>query len=200
MNCLMRFSYIVSFLAFVSLISGCGQHLTRNLYVSEGLRSSVQVDALILVEVITPLNREQILDRFRPIDLEAAGINANDVRDDSAVFASPYKQVQTLFSPADGIFALIPPGSESLNSGRGKCNQNGCVWGGDAVTIRVVNRPAGGDGEQVLYIVDRIVEPRSDRGDCFYNSNYSLFCNSLKSDGWEWQGDLFVKPAFGESM
>jgi hypothetical protein len=200
MNYLMRFGYIVSFLAFASLISGCGQHLTRDLRVSEGLRSSVEVGTLILVEIVTPLKREQILDRFRPIDLEAADINANDVRDGSAVFASPYKQGQGLISPADGIFVLIPPGFGFIDAGPSWCINGRCSWSGDVATIRVVKRPAGGNGEQVLYIADRIVESRRDKGDCFYSSHYSLFCNSLKSNGWQWQEDLFVKPATVESM
>lgn len=190
-------AFRVALLIAIIACAGCGQLLTGSLRVSEGLGRPQQEGTLILVEVITPLTREQTLAQFRPADLQAAGLKESDVQVGTAVFVSPYKQRQSALSPAQGLYALVSLNAESLDSGRSGCfSQGGCSYGGDAVAIRVAKRPPGGVGQPVLYVLDSIVEPRSVTGDCYYvfrGSRQALYCKSLDSKGWEWQGDLFVK-------
>jgi hypothetical protein len=189
----------LALLAAILAFAGCGQHLTGTLRVSEGLGRSQQEGTLILVEVITPLTREQALAQFRPADLQAVGLKESDVGAGTAVFVTPYRQHQTAFVPAQGLYALVRLNAESLDSGASSCGQRGyigCSYGGDAVAIRVAKKPAGGAGEPVLYVVESIVEPRSVHGDCYYvprGARQALYCKSLESKGWEWQEDLFVK-------
>jgi hypothetical protein len=183
-------------LAAILAIAGCGQHVAGSLRVSEGLGTPQQEGTLILVEVITPLKREQTLGLFRSVDLQAAGLKESDVSDGTAVFVSPWRQRQTAFFPAEGLYALVSPSAGSLHSGASSCSPRGCSYGGDAIAIRVARRPAGGAGESVLYIIESVVEPRSIQGDCYYvprGSRRALHCKSLDSKGWEWQGDVFVK-------
>jgi hypothetical protein len=187
-----RLTLLTAILAF----AGCGQHLTGTLRVSEGLGTPQQEGTLILVEVITPLTREQALVQFREADLQAAGLKEADVMLGTAVFVSSYAQRQTALSPAQGLYALVNLNAGSLDSGASTCSQGRCSYGGDAVAIRVAKRPAGGTGEPVLYIVESVVEPSSVKGDCSYvprGGRRALHCKSLDSKGWEWQGNLFVK-------
>ncbi|HSE00621.1 MAG TPA: hypothetical protein VLB72_07810 [Burkholderiales bacterium] len=176
------------------LIAGCGQHLIgTTLRVSEGIGAPQQEGTLILVEVITPITREQAMALFRAADLRAAGLKDADVQHGTAVFVSPYRQ--TVLFAAQGLYALVNPNVGSLDSGLSACNPR-CSYGGDAVVIRVAKRPAGGAGEPVLYILESIVEPRSVQGDCYYvprGSRRALYCKSLESKGWEWDDSLFVK-------
>jgi hypothetical protein len=187
----------LALLAAILVCAGCGQHLTGTLRVSEGLGTPQQEGTLILVEVITPLKREQALGLFRSVDFQAAGLKESDVSDGTAVFVSPWQQRPTAFSPAEGLYALVSPSAGSLDSGASSCNpRGGCSYGGDAIAIRVAKKPAGGAGEPMLYIIESIVEPRSIQGDCYYvprGSRQALYCKSLDSKGWEWQGDVFVK-------
>ena len=164
--------------------------------ITEGLGTPQQEGTLILVEVITPLTREQALARFRPADLQEAGLKESDVQAGTAVFVSPWRQTQTTLAPAQGLYALVNLNAGKLDSGRSTCTQHGCSYGGDAVAIRVVKRPPGGAGEPVLYVVERIVEPRSMQGDCGYvprGNRQALYCKSVDGEGWEWQEELFVK-------
>jgi hypothetical protein len=192
-------SFRLTLFTAILALAGCGQHLTGTLRVSEMLGTPQQEGTLILVEVITPLTREQALARFRPADLQAVGLKESDVSAGTAVFVSSYRQFATNFVPAQGYFALVRLNAESLDSGASSCGQRGyigCSYGGDAVAIRVAKKPAGGAGEPVLYVLESVVEPRSVKGDCYYvprGSKQVLYCKSLDSKGWEWQDDLFVK-------
>jgi hypothetical protein len=189
-------AFRLALLAAILVCAGCGQHLTGYLRVSEGVGTPKQEGTLILVEVITPLTREQALAQFRAADLQAAGLKDADVQYGTAVFVTPYRQTQTALFPAQGLYALVNVNAGSLDSGASTCGQGGCSYGGDAVAIRVAKRPAGGTGEPVLYIVESIVEPRSVQGDCYYvprGGRRALYCKSLDSKGWEWDEDLFVK-------
>ena len=189
-------AFRLALLAAILAFAGCGQHLSGTLRVSEGVGTPQQEGTLILVEVITPLTREQALARFRAVDLQAAGLKDADVQLGTAVFVSAHRQRQTAFVPAQGLFALVNLHAGSLDSGASTCGPRGCSFGGDAVAIRVAKRPAGGTGEPVLYIVESVVEPRSVQGDCFYvprGDRQTLHCKSLVSKGWEWEEDLFVK-------
>ena len=191
---------LVLLAGILTIIAGCGQHGQHVpgtlLTVSEGLGTPQEEGTLMLVEVITPLTREHALGLFRSVDLQTAGLKESDMSVGTAVFVSPWKQSQSAFFPPQGLYALVSPTAGSLDSGASSCKPSGCSYGGDAVAIRVVKRPAGGVGEPVLYIVESIVEPRSIRGDCYYfprGSRRALHCKSLDSKGWEWQEDVFVK-------
>jgi len=191
-----RAAFRLALLAAILAFAGCGQHLTGTLRVSEGVGTPQQEGTLILVEVITPLTREQALAQFRAADLQAAGLKDADVQLGTAVFVSPYRQTQTAFVPAQGLYALVNLNAGSLDSGASTCSQRGCSYGGDAVAIRVAKRPSGGAGEPVLYILESVVEPRSVRGDCYYvprGYRQAVHRKSFESKGWEWDEDCFVK-------
>ena len=186
-------------LLLVVLVSaGCASQPagTLGLQVSEGIGTPQDEGTLIVMEVITPLTREQALQRFRPPDLQAAGLNEAEVRYGTAVFASPWHQRSSALSPARGVFALVKPDLASpINSGASTCGSRGCSYGGDAVAVRVVKRPSEG-ASPGLYVVDAVVEPRSAQGDCAYTAidgHRSLYCKSLKASGWEWKDALFIK-------
>lgn len=183
-------------LAAILAIAGCSHR--GELRVSEGIGTPMQEGTLMLVEVITPLTRERALELFRAVDLEAAALKESDVTAGTAVFVSPWKQRSGKLSPSQGLYALVGPAAGSLDSGPSHCSLlGGCAsYGGDAVAIRVLKRPPGGAGEPVLYVVERIIEPRRVTGDCYYDargSRQALHCKSLDAVGWEWQGDVFVK-------
>jgi hypothetical protein len=195
------------------------ERICGRLNVSEGIETPQQEGTLILVEVITPLMPDQVLARFRPVDLQAVGLKESDVSYGTAVFVSSWAQSQSRVSPAKGLYALVNLNAESPDSGASTslragerwsavndelllwretfCSRyEGCSYGGAAVAIRVVKRPAGGAGEPMLYVVESVVEPRLLQGDCQYvprGIRRALHCTSLDSKGWEWQGDLFVK-------
>jgi hypothetical protein len=184
----------LSLLAAVLFIAGCGQHLTGSFRISEGVGGPQDEGTLILTEVIVPLSRQQAMERFRPADLEAAGLTEADVKDGTVVFVSPYRQRQTALFPADGLYAFVKSGAGSLSSPT-SCGPRGCSYGGAAVAIRVL-RGSSAAGASGLYVVDSVVEPADVKGDCFYvprDTRQSLHCKSLDSQGWQWDGDLFVK-------
>ena len=169
---------------------------TLGLQVSEGIGTYQDEGTLIVMEVITPLTREQALQRFRPSDLQAVGLKEAEVAYGSAVFASPWHQRSSTLFPARGVFALVRPNLASpMNSGASTCGSRGCSYGGDAVAVRVVKKASDGESSG-LYAVDAVVEPRSVQGDCSYtgvDGRRALYCESLKAQGWEWKDALFIK-------
>lgn len=181
----------------VLILVGCGQQLSGNLRVAEGLDAPLADGTLVLVEVISPLTRDQVLARYRAVDLQAAGIPERDVQDGTAVFVTPFHQQQTTFSPAVGVYALIPSNPASIDAGMSRCTAPGrCSYGGDAVAVRVVRRPPGGEGQPQLYVLDSVVEPRHVQGDCGYlprQNRMALYCKSLDAKGWGWQDNVYVK-------
>ena len=185
-------------LLVVLLSAGCaGQPAgTLGLQVSEDIGTAQDEGTLIVMEVITPLTREQALQRFRPSDLQAAGLNEAEIRYGTAVFASPWHQRSSALFPARGVFALVKPDLASpLNSGASTCGSRGCSYGGDAVAIRIVRKSSEGTSSG-LYVVDAVVEPRSVQGDCAYtgvDGHRALYCKSLEAAGWEWKDALFIK-------
>ena len=168
---------------------GCGQLLTGTLRVSEGIGTPQPDGTLILMELITPLTREQTMARFSPSELQLTGIKETDVQDGTAVFATPWKQS----GPSQGVFALAKPELRpTLNSGPSNCRPGGgCSYGGDAVAVRVIR--SGAAGTRALYLIDSIVEPRTVEGDCYYIGGGTLYCKSLELKGWKAQDRLFLK-------
>lgn len=185
-------------LLVVLVLAGCASQPagTLGLQVSEGIGTTQDEGTLIVMEVITPLTREQTLQRFRPSDLQAVGLNEEEVRYGTAVFASPWHQRSGALFPARGVFALVRPDLASpINSGASICGARGCSYGGDAVAVRVVKKWSAGVSSG-LYVVDAVVEPRSVQGDCAYtgvDGQRALYCKSLKAAGWEWKDALFIK-------
>jgi len=179
----------------LAVLTGCGGYsggelLTGTLRVEEGIGRPQPEGTLILMELITPLTRQQTLTRFAPADLRQAGLQESDVQDGSAVFAVPWHQRGGLTT---GAFALVASSLRpKLNSGPSKCNARGdCSYGGDVVAIRVIRA-----GPRPLYQVDFIAEARTASGDCYYvrtAGKEMIYCKSLEAKGWIAKDGLFMK-------
>lgn len=137
---------------------------------------------LILAEVIVPLTRQQTLERFRPADLQAAGLKEADVKEGTAGLALHAAPDRAL--PRRRALRACQTRRRIVSS-PATCGPRGCSYGGAAVAIRVLRGPSA-TGAAGLYVVDSVVEPADVKGDCFYvprDTRQSLHCKSLDSQG-----------------
>ena len=162
---------------------------------------------LLIGEIIKPLTRQEIIDRYNAADLKTAGLDAASVKDGDAVVISNFKQWQDSGYAARVYYALIQKTSDINVNYNEECLKPGprlagCAYGGDAVSFRVVRKPTSLIGPTGLNIVDMVIEPRGQHDDCNYsdrgqyksrNYRYGLECQSLYAQGWGWKQDEFAK-------
>jgi len=161
---------------------------------------------LLLGEVIRPLSLAEVTARYKKSDLEMAGWSKTDIKTGNAVIISNFKQRQGWFDSAHVYYALVKKNSAIALEYNKACLQPGrllgCVYGGDAVSFRIVRKPIELTHPSGLNVVEEVIEPRGQEGDCAYldrgwskrkNYRFALFCESLYAKGWGWHGDEFIK-------
>lgn len=159
---------------------------------------------LLIGEITLTLDRDAILQRYGEADLKAAHWSKADVEEGAAVILTNFAQSNpTRFGVQSGEFhvlsALIPknsfrsPGSETKRT----------YSPGDAVILKVVRSNSKEWIPDGLHFVEGMVEPATAHGDCVYedrganrpiNWRRALMSKKLKTQGWVWMGDEFVKP------
>jgi hypothetical protein len=194
----------LTFAAMITLVSACAAPPLR---LAEEAPQLHDEGTLLIGEVIRSLTLSEILDRYSSSDLEMAGWTESEVKDGNAVILSNFGQHQGYFDVAHVYYALIQWDSTASLQYNKACFQPGprpgsCTYGGDVVSFRVVRKPLNMNGPSGLNVVELVVEPRGQVGDCVYldrgrtknrNYRYALICDSLSAKGWEWYGDEFVK-------
>jgi hypothetical protein len=190
--------------AMFSLITACAAPPLRVVEEAPQLHDE---GTLLIGEVLRGLTLGEVLDRYSSSDLEMAGLTESEVKDGSAVILSNFGQRQGYFNAAHVYYALIQWDSTASLEYNKTCFQPGprpgtCTYGGDVVSFRVVRKPLGMTGPSGLNVVELVVEPRGQVGDCVYmdrggtkkqNYRYALICYSLAEKGWGWFGDEYVK-------
>jgi hypothetical protein len=186
--------------AIASAILGAGCAPAPLRVAEEAVKPHVE-GTLLVGEVIRALTRAEVLERYRAADLERAGWAATDVGDGSGVVVSNFRQSQGHFNSAHVLYALLPRNARSLFANR-TCGPTSCSFGGDVVTVRVLEKASPASGPSGLNVVESLVEAYSAKGDCYYedrgarlarNYRFALYCTSLLSAGWRWDGDELVK-------